>query len=139
MEMGLEFEDVEFSTAYGDYIASFAGEDGTELLQLLSPLWWASWQTRPSASAGICAVWGRCWALRSWEHSSCGRFGIRRTEKNSFGVRTLNRNLWRNIELFQLILGRSFDIDDWICNFLGIIIGFFIAVGIKAIRRTASK
>jgi len=29
VEMGLEFENVEFSTAYGDYIASFAGEDGT--------------------------------------------------------------------------------------------------------------
>ena len=43
------------------------------------------------------------------------------------------------VELFQLILGRSFDIDDLICNFLGIIIGFFIAVGIKAIRRTTSK
>ena len=28
-EMGLEFENIEFSTAYGDYIASFAGEDGT--------------------------------------------------------------------------------------------------------------
>lgn len=28
-EMGLEFENDEFSTAYGDYIASFAGEDGT--------------------------------------------------------------------------------------------------------------
>lgn len=27
-EMGLEFESIEFSTAYGDYIASFAGEDG---------------------------------------------------------------------------------------------------------------
>ena len=27
-EMGLEFENIEFSTAYGDYIASFAGEDG---------------------------------------------------------------------------------------------------------------
>ena len=52
MEMGLEFEDVEFSTAYGDYIASFAGEDGTELLQLLTPLWWAFWQKRPSASLG---------------------------------------------------------------------------------------
>ena len=43
------------------------------------------------------------------------------------------------VELFQLILGRSFDIDDLICNFLGIIIGFFIAVGIRAIRRTTSK
>ena len=29
VEMGLEFENDEFSTAYGDYIASFAGEDGT--------------------------------------------------------------------------------------------------------------
>ena len=28
-EMGLEFENIEFSTAYGDYIVSFAGEDGT--------------------------------------------------------------------------------------------------------------
>lgn len=27
-EMGLEFENIEFSTAYGDYIASFTGEDG---------------------------------------------------------------------------------------------------------------
>ena len=27
--MGLEFENIEFSTAYGDYIVSFAGEDGT--------------------------------------------------------------------------------------------------------------
>jgi len=27
-EMGLEFKNIEFSTAYGDYIASFAGEDG---------------------------------------------------------------------------------------------------------------
>lgn len=27
-EMGLEFENIEFSTAYGDYIASFADEDG---------------------------------------------------------------------------------------------------------------
>ena len=27
-EMGLKFENIEFSTAYGDYIASFAGEDG---------------------------------------------------------------------------------------------------------------
>lgn len=26
-EMGLRFENIEFSTAYGDYIASFIGED----------------------------------------------------------------------------------------------------------------
>ena len=27
-EMGLEFENIEFATAYGDYIASFIGGDG---------------------------------------------------------------------------------------------------------------
>ena len=27
MEMGLEFENIEFSTAYGDYIASFVDKD----------------------------------------------------------------------------------------------------------------
>ena len=27
-EMGLEFENIEFSTVYGDYIASFIDEDG---------------------------------------------------------------------------------------------------------------
>lgn len=31
------------------------------------------------------------------------------------------------VELLQLFVGRSFDIDDLICNFLGIIIGFLIA------------
>lgn len=36
------------------------------------------------------------------------------------------------VELLQLIVGRSFDIDDLICNFLGIVIGFFIAHGIKS-------
>ena len=29
MEMGLEFENIEFSTAYGDYIASFVDKDNT--------------------------------------------------------------------------------------------------------------
>lgn len=28
-EMDLKFEDIEFSTAYGDYIASFIGKDNT--------------------------------------------------------------------------------------------------------------
>ena len=28
-EMGLEFENIEFSTAYGDYIASFVDKDNT--------------------------------------------------------------------------------------------------------------
>lgn len=39
------------------------------------------------------------------------------------------------IELFQLILGRSFDIDDLICNFLGIVIGSLIASGIRRILK----
>ncbi len=43
------------------------------------------------------------------------------------------------IELLQFILGRSFDIDDLICNFLGIIIGFFIAYGIKKVGRSFAK
>lgn len=29
MEMGLKFENIEFSTVYGDYIASFIDEDNT--------------------------------------------------------------------------------------------------------------
>lgn len=39
------------------------------------------------------------------------------------------------VELFQLILGRSFDIDDLICNFLGIMIGSLIASGIRRILK----
>lgn len=35
------------------------------------------------------------------------------------------------VESIQLIVGRSFDVDDLICNFLGIIFGFLIAIGIK--------
>jgi len=31
------------------------------------------------------------------------------------------------VELLQMIFGRSFDVDDLICNFIGIIIGFFLA------------
>ena len=31
------------------------------------------------------------------------------------------------VESLQLFVGRSLDIDDLICNFLGIIIGFIIA------------
>ena len=38
------------------------------------------------------------------------------------------------MELLQLFFGRSFDIDDLICNFLGIVIGFFTADGITKIR-----
>ena len=43
------------------------------------------------------------------------------------------------IELLQMILGRCFDVDDLICNFIGIVLGFFIAYIIrnnKGKRRT---
>lgn len=35
------------------------------------------------------------------------------------------------METTQLVFGRSFDIDDLICNFIGIILGFFLAWGVK--------
>ena len=37
------------------------------------------------------------------------------------------------IEVIQPIVGRSFDVDDLILNFAGIIVGYFIAVGIKCL------
>ena len=43
------------------------------------------------------------------------------------------------VESLQLFVGRSFDIDDLICNFLGIIIGFIIAGMIKKGIGIASK
>lgn len=42
------------------------------------------------------------------------------------------------VESIQLFVGRSFDIDDLICNFLGIIIGFLIAGMIKKVIETTS-
>ena len=36
------------------------------------------------------------------------------------------------IEVIQPIIGRSFDVDDLLMNFAGIMIGYFIAVGMKA-------
>lgn len=35
------------------------------------------------------------------------------------------------VEVIQIIIGRSFDVDDLILNFAGIVAGYFIAVGIK--------
>ena len=35
------------------------------------------------------------------------------------------------IEIIQPIMGRSFDVDDLILNFIGINAGYLIAVGIK--------
>ena len=38
-------------------------------------------------------------------------------------------------ELLQMVFGRSFDIDDLICNFIGIVTGFFIAHVIMEFKR----
>ena len=37
------------------------------------------------------------------------------------------------IEIIQPIVGRSFDVDDLILNFIGIVVGYLIALGIKTI------
>ena len=42
-------------------------------------------------------------------------------------------------ELLQMVFGRSFDIDDLICNFIGIVVGFFIAYVIKDRKKEESK
>ena len=39
------------------------------------------------------------------------------------------------VEVVQPIVGRSFDVDDLILNFVGIMAGYFIAVGIKTLVR----
>ena len=51
-------------------------------------------------------------------------------QKNAFAIAVI---VPLAVETFQLIVGRSFDIDDLICNFLGIAIGFLIAFGIKKV------
>lgn len=38
------------------------------------------------------------------------------------------------IEVLQLVVGRSFDIDDLLMNFLGIVIGYFIVELVKKIK-----
>lgn len=45
------------------------------------------------------------------------------------------RSIWKyaiaipaTVEVIQPIVGRSFDIDDLLCNFVGIVFGYFIAV-----------
>ena len=40
------------------------------------------------------------------------------------------------VEVFQLVLERSFDVDDLICNFVGIIVGYLIAFALKSIRKS---
>ena len=43
------------------------------------------------------------------------------------------------VEVFQLLLGRSFDVDDLICNFVGIIAGYFSAFALKSIKNRAKE
>ena len=43
------------------------------------------------------------------------------------------------VALLQMVFGRSFDIDDLICNFIGIVVGFFIAYVIKDRKKEESK
>ena len=43
------------------------------------------------------------------------------------------------IEIVQLIIGRSFDIDDLLLNFAGIVIGYYAAVGVKALALRAKE
>lgn len=38
-------------------------------------------------------------------------------------------------ELLQIVFGRSFDVDDLICNFIGIVTGFFIAYAVRGFKR----
>lgn len=40
------------------------------------------------------------------------------------------------VEFLQLIFGRSFDIDDLICNFIGIVVGYFVALVLKGISKS---
>ncbi|MFR2023977.1 MAG: VanZ family protein [Clostridia bacterium] len=35
----------------------------------------------------------------------------------------------------QPVVGRSFDVDDLILNFAGIIVGYFVAIGTKSLKR----
>ena len=53
-----------------------------------------------------------------------------------------NRSIWKIavivpivVEVIQPIVGRSFDVDDLILNFAGIVVGYFLAVGIKTLAR----
>lgn len=43
------------------------------------------------------------------------------------------------MESLQLVFGRSFDIDDLICNSVGIMAGFFIAVGIRKVLKNSNS
>ena len=53
-----------------------------------------------------------------------------------------NRSIWKVavivpiiVEVIQPVVGRSFDVDDLILNFAGIIVGYFVAIGTKSLKR----
>lgn len=58
-----------------------------------------------------------------------------------------NRNIWKvsaiipvAVELIQPVVGRSFDVDDIILNFAGILAGYFIAMTLTyAINKIRSR
>ena len=43
------------------------------------------------------------------------------------------------VEIVQIVVGRSFDVDDLLLNFAGIILGYFVAVGVKALAARFQK
>lgn len=43
------------------------------------------------------------------------------------------------IEVIQLVIGRSFDVDDLLLNFVGILLGYYAAVGVKALALRARE
>ena len=53
-----------------------------------------------------------------------------------------NRSIWKIavivpivVVVIQPVVGRSFDVDDLVLNFAGIIVGYFIALGVKNISQ----
>ena len=56
-----------------------------------------------------------------------------------------NRSIWKVavivpiiVEVIQPVVGRSFDVDDLILNFAGIIVGYFVAIGLQSLKRKSS-
>lgn len=43
------------------------------------------------------------------------------------------------VEVIQPVVGRSFDVDDLILNFAGIIVGYFVAIGVKTLIKKKQK
>lgn len=64
----------------------------------------------------------------------------------SFVSKKINtKNIWRiavivpiAVEIIQPIVGRSFDVDDLVLNFIGITVGFFLAITLKTIHKPKS-